>query len=604
MKLPWLENFWHSKHPVWGFIFLLSLLAAAAGGWHLFFSERLMPRLKLGNMAVGRLTKEEALVKVTARVKELEASGLRFEFKGYQLVTGSTQTDATNPDSAVDLFTIDPEESVEQAWVLGHEAVWQYSFFNRLKSLFVSTTVPLVVSLNHEVLTLELQKYFGKFATVPEDAKLSWNYKTQEMGVLPAKIGQRFPWEKVIKEVEQQLQIGELNSISLALERHDPQVFGQDLEPVRAQAMALVLGESVHAILGEKKWLISGTRLAGFLTSTKGELDLAQDTVKEYLDKLNKEVATPVQEARFEMVEGRLAEFQPGISGQGIDLEATLAKWRQLLFMEIRRDLPIIMQEVKPMVTASNIGQLGIKELIGVGKSQFAGSPSNRRYNIKIGASRLHGLLIPPDAEFSLLHALGPVDGAHGFLEELVIKGDKTIPEFGGGLCQIGTTTFRMALAGGLPILERANHSYRVSYYEPAGTDATIYSPKPDLRFKNDTSQYLLIQTKINGNEAIFELWGTNDGRTVEQTKPIVYSIVQPPPGKLVETTELPPGQKKCTEKAHNGASAKFTYTVTYPSSEVKEVVFKSYYKPWQEVCLIGVAPGAVVNQTPAPVSP
>ena len=58
---------------------------------------------------------------------------------------------------------------------------------------------------------------------------------------------------------------------------------------------------------------------------------------------------------------------------------------------------------------------------------------------------------------------------------------------------------------------------------------------------------------------------------------------------KLVETLSLPPGKKKCTETAHAGADAEFTYTVTYPNGEVKTEVFKSHYRPWQAVCLIGV---------------
>ena len=50
----------------------------------------------------------------------------------------------------------------------------------------------------------------------------------------------------------------------------------------------------------------------------------------------------------------------------------------------------------------------------------------------------------------------------------------------------------------------------------------------------------------------------------------------------------LKPGEKKCTEKAHNGADAYFDYSVTYPSGDTKTNRFKSHYVPWQEVCLIG----------------
>jgi vancomycin resistance protein YoaR len=204
---------------------------------------------------------------------------------------------------------------------------------------------------------------------------------------------------------------------------------------------------------------------------------------------------------------------------------------------------------------------------------------------------------------------LGPVDGEHGYLPELVIKGNKTTPEFGGGLCQIGTTVFRSALATGLPIVERTNHSYRVSYYEPAGTDATIYDPRPDFKFLNDTGHHILIQANLGKNDIAFEFWGTLDGRKVEQTKPVIYNIKPPPEAKLIETLDLPVGTKKCTEKAHAGADAAFTYTVTYSTGEVKTQNFVSHYRPWGEVCLIGVEKlsvptGDEVTASSTPITP
>jgi len=138
--------------------------------------------------------------------------------------------------------------------------------------------------------------------------------------------------------------------------------------------------------------------------------------------------------------------------------------------------------------------------------------------------------------------------------------------------------------------LERANHAYRVSYYEPpVGIDATIYDPAPDFKFINDTANHILVQTKIDGDNLIFQFWGAKDGRSVRRTDPKVYNIKSPPPSKLVETLDLPVGQKKCTEKAHAGADASFTYTVAYADGTIKTQDFVSRYRPWGEVCMIGV---------------
>ncbi len=139
-------------------------------------------------------------------------------------------------------------------------------------------------------------------------------------------------------------------------------------------------------------------------------------------------------------------------------------------------------------------------------------------------------------------------------------------------------------------------------YYEPAGTDATIYSPAPDFKFLNDYPTPLLFQTHINGDEVIFELWGVKDGRVATQTKPIITNVKAPAATRMVETLDLAPGEKKCTESAHAGADASFTYGVTYPNGQASSTVFNSHYVPWQAVCLIGVSQLSA-SSTPASTS-
>jgi len=151
-----------------------------------------------------------------------------------------------------------------------------------------------------------------------------------------------------------------------------------------------------------------------------------------------------------------------------------------------------------------------------------------------------------------------------------------------------------LAVNSGLPITERRNHSYRVGYYEPAGTDAAIYDPWPDLKFINDTNNYLLLQTRIEGDNLIFDFFGTSDNRRVEITEPVIYNIKTPFSTKYIETENLDPGEKKLLEHAHNGADAYFIRTIIWPEQTNKEVVqetWQAHYVPWQEVYLIGKIP-------------
>lgn len=176
----------------------------------------------------------------------------------------------------------------------------------------------------------------------------------------------------------------------------------------------------------------------------------------------------------------------------------------------------------QPKIMSSDRERLGLKELIGQGTSNFAGSPKNRIFNIKRALQQYENVLIAPGEEFSFVDYLGDVDGEHGYLPELVIKYNKTEPEFGGGICQVSSTVFRAAIYSGLKITERRNHAYAVSYYKPIGMDATIYIPKPDLKFTNNTPGYILMQPNVDGYDLTFRFFGTKDGRTVTVAGPKV----------------------------------------------------------------------------------
>lgn len=175
---------------------------------------------------------------------------------------------------------------------------------------------------------------------------------------------------------------------------------------------------------------------------------------------------------------------------------------------------------IAPDIAGSDIERLGITHLIAEGTTNFAQSPKNRIFNINRALQQFQGVIIAPGEEFSFVRHLGNVDGENGYLPELVIKHNRTEPEFGGGICQVSTTVFRTAIYAGLKITERRNHAYPVSYYRPYGMDATIYIPSPDLKFINNTPGHIFLQPSVQGTRLTFQMYGTNDGRTVRVDGP------------------------------------------------------------------------------------
>ena len=232
----------------------------------------------------------------------------------------------------------------------------------------------------------------------------------------------------------------------------------------------------------------------------------------------------------------RVDQFAVPQRGQTLNIDKTMQQIAVALD-SARIEAGLVIDIVEPDVAeAGDIQALGITDLLATGESDFAGSPANRIHNIGVGASRYHGLLIGPGTEFSFNQFLGPVDAEAGFKPELVIKTNVTVPEFGGGLCQVSTTAFRAAVYSGLEITQRRNHSYAVAYYGTPGFDSTIYPPYTDLRFLNNTPGYILIQTRIEGTKLFFEFWGTDDGREVTVDGPHPYN--RQPDGSVKATLQ------------------------------------------------------------------
>jgi vancomycin resistance protein YoaR len=262
---------------------------------------------------------------------------------------------------------------------------------------------------------------------------------------------------------------------------------------------------------------------------------LDTEIVKKAIASIAKKVNQEPADSRFKLEDGKVVLFALSEKGIKLDeagsLEVAVNSLKNRV-ADTKLDLPYA--EINPLATTDSIDNMGIDTLLGEGHSNFKGSPKNRVFNINVATDRFDGVLIKPGEEFSFVKVLGEVDGEHGYLPELVIKQDKTEPEFGGGICQVSTTAFRAAIYSGLEITARRNHAYPVSYYNPQGMDSTIYIPKPDLRFKNDTPSHILIQTKIVGTELIFQFYGTSDGR---KTTVIGPTILEKNPDGSMKTT-------------------------------------------------------------------
>ncbi|MEA2007030.1 MAG: VanW family protein [Patescibacteria group bacterium] len=262
-------------------------------------------------------------------------------------------------------------------------------------------------------------------------------------------------------------------------------------------------------------------------------LSIMHEEITSFLESIESQVHKDPKNGKFEMTEDSgLIVIEASRKGQSLDIDKSaqlISKFLESGEYENTTDLEIA--TIEPEISSQNIRGLGISSQIGHGESNFRGSPRNRIHNIKVATNRFDGHILKPGEEFSFTEILGPVNRSTRYKEELVIKENKTIPEFGGGVCQVSTTMFRVALNAGMRITERHNHAYPVQYYSPQGTDATIYLPKPDFKFLNNTPGHILIQASFEGSKLSFDFFGTSDNREVEISGPKVTQ--RTPDGKM-----------------------------------------------------------------------
>ncbi|MFA5854339.1 MAG: VanW family protein [Patescibacteria group bacterium] len=597
------------RHLVLAGVFCLLLISGLIMVQVARADGRILPNVTIGGIDVGGLTPDEAKTRLDNALRALNVAGVQFRYQDRSLTVRANDVSAATPTQSP--ITYDLSGMVNSAFAFGHEDGKTSLIKANVRALFADVRQPVQLVVNKQALRDLLALRFSELEQPARDAALTIERVETSSGnasstpttrvdwrvnVTPDSTGITFDYDRVIDEAASALERWQGVALELHATTKVPSVTVTEAEGVVERAKQVLARGDASLAYDDMTWSLSDKEVAkALIVSRKSDglvgLTLKRDVLEPLLKEAANEIESDPKPTRFIVGEdGRAHDFQGGSLGKTVDYAASLARVDELFDTSENGIFPIAVTTVAAPASDPIAEELGISEMLGYGTSNFSGSPKNRRINIANGAARLNGIIVKPGEEVGLIDYLKPFDASGGYVPELVIKGNRTVPEYGGGLCQIGTTTFRATMGAGLPITQRQNHSYRVRYYEPAGTDATLYDPAPDFKFVNDTKSHAILITKITGDIARFEFWGTRDGRVQKQGPIKTWNITAPPAPKLIETSELAEGVKKCFESPHAGATTNFTYSITYPDGTVKAQDFRSVYKPWQQQCLVGKA--------------
>lgn len=499
-------------------------------------------------------------------------------------------------------WQLDKDKTLKDIQSYGHTG----GFFSEAKdtavSLLIKRKFDLEYSFNENGLSDWITGINQEIGTPKEETNII--VKDNAAKITDSKAGESIDEESLRQQIFDHLALKGKGDITIVLVKDEPVITHQEAEALVDPAKQLS-NHSVKLVgpngsidldsntLGSSIALKKKKVKKGFLKNELGAAYVSFDNekIKTLLqndsDKLNKLSV----DAKFSISNGTINLTSPSTSGQVIKIDESVTTIVSAL-EQGKTEIQLPSESQQPSISAqsaSDLSGLGIKEVIGTATTSFGSSPANRIHNIQTGVQYISGAIIKPGEEFSTIGRLGKIDQSGGYLPELVIKDNATVPEYGGGLCQVSTTLFRAAMNSGLKITERQNHSYRVSYYEPpVGMDATIYYPAPDFKFVNTTDNDILINGHVDGNKITFDFYGTKDDRTVNLTNPTVYDITQPPDSIYTDAPSLAPGEVKQIDHAHPGAKATFSYTVSKGGKVINQQTFNSYYVAWPAKFLRG----------------
>ncbi|MFM2309124.1 MAG: hypothetical protein RLY87_1245 [Chloroflexota bacterium] len=358
---------------------------------------------------------------------------------------------------------------------------------------------------------------------------------------------------------------------------------------------------------GDKTWTWDRDRLSTMIITTKTAdgITVSPDAnaITLEVERLAQQIDSGSAEPRIALVDGVATIIQEGKTGFLLDRAAAVQAIGNAFYAENRTiALPTI--PVEPKLDAAQIAKLSFADVLSTGRSSFKGSAAYRITNITAGAKRINGVLIAPDAVFSFNTEVGEIDEANGFVQGYAVIGNRTQLEWGGGVCQVSTSMFRAAFYAGLPIVERHAHPYYIRWYDEfafpdaagPGLDAAIFTGELDFRFRNNTGNWLLIETSIDAKEQILDinLRGVSNGTTVRVVGPKITGTTPAPKDPVyVDDPTLPTGEVKQTDKAKDGMNVVVFRIIKRGGKDAPGEEYTTDFRPWPDVYLRGTGPKA-----------
>jgi vancomycin resistance protein YoaR len=473
--------------------------------------------------------------------------------------------------------------------------------FRRLQVRFFGADVAPPTQVYDAALRYELDRLTAASARKPRDAAIQ--RRGLRVVLVPARSGQELERRAAEQVVVRSLAAFARTPVGLPVRHRPPNVSTAELRPVLAQAR-LALSGPVRLTLGQTRWRLPRWRIAQLLVLPRNgstELAIGGPGAERWFERLAKRVNRPAEDAGF-AVSGTSVSVVPARDGQGIDVPAASQALLTAVLSRTNRLAPLAIVSTKPERSTAEARAMGITTQIGAYTTTYGGEP-NRLHNVRLVAELIDGALIAPGTTFSFNETTGERTAEKGFLEAPVIINGELQTGLGGGVCQVSTTVFNAAYETGLPIESRTNHALYISHY-PLGRDATVNYPDLDLRFRNDTENWILLRTWVGASSLTVALYGAPLDRRIESVTTPLVAVAGPRLERIPDPTMLK-GEivvEDSGEPARTTSATRRVYDAN--GTLLYETTWRSAYRSEPRIVRYGTKPKPKPKPEPKPDKP
>jgi hypothetical protein len=245
----------------------------------------------------------------------------------------------------------------------------------------------------------------------------------------------------------------------------------------------------------------------------------------------------------------------------------------------------LAVKQVPPNISEKDLA--GLTKVLSSYETPYHTYQTDRTHNMVIAMGRVNGTVLQPGQEFSLNGCVGERTIKDGFRSAPIFKDGKVVPDTGGGVCQVASTLYNMALLAYLQVIQRDHHS-RPVWYTPTGRDAAVYWGSKDLKFKNSLPHPILILGEIRGDH----LWAACVGSAEDQYQVELIRSNTATLGHGTVTRQdptQPTSYRKVDNPGNVGARATLSLKVSKDGKLIKsEKLHDDYYDPVTRVVIVG----------------